>query len=64
MTYLNTSSKDFLALRRQAAITEVLDRSSEELHWLATVIVGHGQDAEICIDRAGQIAEDVGRSVA
>jgi DNA-directed RNA polymerase specialized sigma24 family protein len=60
MTYLKTSSKCSLALSRQAAITEVLDRSSDELRWLATVILGHGQDADMCIVRAGQLAEDGG----
>jgi DNA-directed RNA polymerase specialized sigma24 family protein len=60
MTHLKTSSKGSLALSRQAAIAEVFDRSSGELRWLATVILGHGQDAEMCIVRAGQLAEDGG----
>jgi DNA-directed RNA polymerase specialized sigma24 family protein len=60
MTYLKTSSKGSLPQSRQAAITEVFDRSSDELRWLATVILGHGQDAEMCIVRAGQLAEDAG----
>jgi hypothetical protein len=60
MTFLKTSSRGSLILSRQAAITEVFDRSSDELRWLATVILGHGQDAEMCIVRAGQLAEDAG----
>jgi DNA-directed RNA polymerase specialized sigma24 family protein len=60
MTSLKTSSKGSLAPSRQAAITEAFDRCSDELRWLVTVILGHGHDAEICIVRAGQIAEEVG----
>jgi DNA-directed RNA polymerase specialized sigma24 family protein len=57
MTYLETSSKGSLAMSREAATAELFDRSSDELRWLATVILGHGQDAEMCIVRAGQLAE-------
>jgi len=48
----------FPAMSRQAAITELFDRSFDELRWLATVILGHGQDTELCIVRAGQLAEE------
>jgi DNA-directed RNA polymerase specialized sigma24 family protein len=58
MAYLETFSKGSLAMSRQAAITELFDRSFDELRWLATVIIGHGQDAELCIVRAGQLAEE------
>jgi hypothetical protein len=60
MAYLDTFSKRSLAISRQAAITKLFDRSSDELRWLATVILGHGQDAELCIVRAGQLAEEGG----
>jgi DNA-directed RNA polymerase specialized sigma24 family protein len=30
------------------------------LRWLATVILGHGQDVEMCIDRAQQFVEERG----
>lgn len=64
MTYLAASSED---LRRcsmtrslQAEITEIFNRNSDELRWLAEVILGHKQGVEICIVRAGQLAESEG----
>jgi len=60
MTYLETLSKGSLAMSRQTAITEQFYRNFDELRWLTTVILGHGQDAELCIVRAGQLTEEGG----
>jgi hypothetical protein len=49
-----------MALSRKSEITEIFERNAEELCWLAEVILGHGLDAEMCIVRAGQLAEDEG----
>lgn len=58
MAYLETFSEGSLAMNRQTAITRLFDRNFDELRWLATVILGHEQDAELCIVRAGELAEE------
>ena len=64
MTYLRATSavprSDAMALSRKSEITEIFERNADELRWLAEVILGHGLDAEMCIVRAGQLAEDEG----
>jgi DNA-directed RNA polymerase specialized sigma24 family protein len=64
MTYSETHSQK---LRRgsttgsdQAALTERLERDSEELRWLVQVIVGNDEDVDACIEDAARLAETGG----
>jgi DNA-directed RNA polymerase specialized sigma24 family protein len=64
MTYLKTfhdgSRLDPMAPSRKSEITEIVERNYDELRWLAEVILGHEQNADMCIVRAGQLVEAEG----